>query len=114
MKLKAVPIRLVNGKQEQCEPNEASYLKFILPSDGGIQMLPVILKGSRDNSNAWTWNGDVYNPTLKPSVLVQGFVPGTRQPLRCHTWITDGKAQFLGDCSHDLVNTTVDLKDVEF
>ncbi len=29
--------------------------------------------------------------------------------VRCHTFITDGRIQFLGDCSHKLAGQTVDL-----
>lgn len=52
------------------------------------------------------WNGDFNNPTITPS-LVQG---GSKI---CHSFIRDGKIQYLGDCQHDLRNQTVELKDVE-
>lgn len=31
----------------------------------------------------------------------------------CHSFIKDGKIQFLGDCTHALANQTVDLPDWE-
>jgi len=60
-----------------------------------------ITYGARD---AWTWNGDLERPTFSPSVLVQG-PPGTR----CHSFVTDGRIQYLGDCEHALAGQTVDL-----
>lgn len=79
----------------------------------------------------WGWNGDVNKPTFTPSVLVTGknFTPNgeadfdawhdagcpTPAPtfesmdLRCHTFVTDGRIQFLSDCTHALAGQTVDL-----
>lgn len=32
---------------------------------------------------------------------------------RCHSYVRDGKIEFLGDCFHDLKNTTVELPEYE-
>jgi hypothetical protein len=32
----------------------------------------------------------------------------------CHTWINDGKVQFLGDCTHEFAGQTLDLLDVDY
>lgn len=29
----------------------------------------------------------------------------------CHSFVTDGRIQFLADCTHDLAGLTVDLPD---
>lgn len=50
------------------------------------------------------FNMDLNNPTVSPS-LVQGFVPGKM----CHSFIRDGKIQFLSDCWHELRGQTVEL-----
>jgi hypothetical protein len=70
----------------------------------------------------WTWNGDLDRPTFSPSVLVSGtqwkpdagfhkpnhhVAPGERTV--CHSFVTDGRIQFLGDCTHILAGQTVDL-----
>ena len=31
--------------------------------------------------------------------------------MACHTFVTDGRIQFLGDCTHALAGQTVDLPD---
>lgn len=69
-------------------------------------------------SKAWSFNGDFEKPTIKPSILVtwEDFVDhddhtkGTKK-YRCHSFITDGKIRFLGDCTHKLAGQTVELPD---
>lgn len=65
----------------------------------------------------WTWNGSDTAPTFTPSVLAtyDGADADTPDgiPSRCHSYVTDGRIQFLADCSHQLVGQTVDLPDWE-
>jgi len=54
----------------------------------------------------WTWNGSMDKPTFTPSLLCnQG------SDFVCHSFVTDGKIQFLGDCYHDLKGQTVEIPD---
>lgn len=57
----------------------------------------------------WTWNGSMTKPTFSPSLLVNQHDPNTR----CHSFVTDGRIQFLDDCWHSLCGQTVDLPDWE-
>jgi hypothetical protein len=79
----------------------------------------------------WTWDGSVDKPTFSPSVLVQGSkftekgqadydawkaagFPKHDDKFEsiatvCHSFVKDGKMQFLGDCTHQLANQTVDI-----
>lgn len=50
------------------------------------------------------WEIDTQTNTLGGSVLVTG--PGV-----CHSFVKNGTIQFLGDCTHKLVNQTVPLPD---
>jgi hypothetical protein len=60
---------------------------------------------------AWGFNNDVEKPTFTPSILAEW---GSRKgAVRCHSYVTDGKIQFLNDCSHDMKGQTVDLPDIE-
>lgn len=108
--MKAKPYRQdaagLEGLRE-CEPDQATHLLLHLPGPLPNRMLPVMIKGSREGTPCWTWNGDVQKPTLRPSILsrLTGVV--------CHTWITDGQAQFLGDCTHEFAGQTLDLLDVD-
>ena len=64
----------------------------------------------------WTFNGNLDLPTFTPSILATWSqwngddLPDT--PHVCHSFVTDGKIQFLGDCTHELANQTVDLPEI--
>jgi hypothetical protein len=106
--MKAKPVKLIYGEGYlPCTVEEATHVQLNMPGPIAYRCLPVILKGSRDESHAWTWNGDTDKPTLRPSILTQNHLH------RCHTWVNDGKAQFLDDCSHEQAGKTVELLDVE-
>lgn len=75
----------------------------------------------------WDYNGNAEAPAFTPSILVQGIQPLTdeerdviiaggkieKRPLLCHSFVTNGRIQFLGDCTHALAGQTVDLPDFE-
>jgi len=67
--------------------------------------------------NQWTWNGSIDKPTVRPSILTKWntrlFDPEGINGIDviCHSFITDGKIQFLPDCTHKLAGQTVDLED---
>jgi hypothetical protein len=126
--MKAKPLKLIHGEGYVDAPvAEATHVKLNFPGPVGALHLPVIIKGIRDGTNCWTWNGDTEKPTLRPSVLTEGteritdeehailMASGKVEPrsYRCHTWVNDGKAQFLDDCSHDLRGQTVDMLEVQ-
>lgn len=75
----------------------------------------------------WGYNCNPDKPTFTPSLLLSShrWTPEVttenldqwkRQPWEqvkvpfvCHSFITDGRIQFLGDCTHELAGQTVDL-----
>lgn len=77
----------------------------------------------------WTFNGDVDRPTFSPSVLVRHtkltregeamIERGDRPPdgsdrypsvdYVCHSFVTEGRIQYLGDSTHALAGQTIDL-----
>lgn len=75
----------------------------------------------------WGWNESGDAPTFTPSVLVRGTLPLSDSahaawmckkaplpppiPFVCHSFVTDGRIQFLDDCTHSLAGQTVDLPD---
>lgn len=80
----------------------------------------------------WDWNGSLDAPTLSPSVLVYsrqtlidpdlpwGDGPGQltapenkRMTPQCHTFIREGRIEFLPDCTHDLAGQTVPMDDLD-
>lgn len=109
--MKAKPVKLIYGEGYVDVPiAEATHITLNFPGPVGVLTLPVILKGTREGTGCWTWNGDTEKPTLRPSVLTQGAREDG--PYRCHTWVNDGQAQFLSDCSHELRGQTVDMLEV--
>ena len=65
-----------------------------------------------DPTNGWGWNDDLDLPTFTPSVLVDyGPLGYAGKPRRCHSFVTDGRIQFLGDCTHNLAGQTVDVSE---
>jgi hypothetical protein len=80
----------------------------------------------------WGFNGDVERPTFTPSILVRSghYSDGNttecwcnfteRTGLTsdfkctvCHSFVTDGKIQFLSDCTHSLAGQTVELPEID-
>jgi hypothetical protein len=60
----------------------------------------------------WTFNGDIIKPTFTPSLLYTiGHHPDPSDI--CHSYVTDGKIQFLSDCTHELAGQTIDLKPID-
>lgn len=60
----------------------------------------------------WGFNGDGDKPTFTPSIFVNP--PHLRGPSTrpsCHSFVTDGRIQFLSDSTHALAGQTVDLPD---
>jgi len=82
-------------------------LYFMCPGCGTEH---VIRYGGHDT---WSWNGNVLKPTFLPSVKVTYNGPdadtGGRPAAICHSFVTDGRIQFLADSTHALAGQTVDL-----
>ena len=106
--MKAKPVKLIAGVGYVPVPKEeATHVTLNFPGPVGLLTLPIITSGTREGTGCWTWNGDTERPTLRPSVLTE-----QGNYLRCHTWVNDGQAQFLDDCSHELRGQTVDMLEV--
>ena len=101
--------------------------RFRCPGCGEEHVLPVG-SGNGETYARWQFNGDLDKPTFTPSVLAMGNklvrdadgewtgewekdAAGNPMPYVCHSFVTDGRIQFLGDCTHGLVNQTVDMTD---
>lgn len=87
------------------------------------------------NAIGWNWDGNVERPTFSPSILIRSghyarhFNPANdvcwctynrehpedAAPFTCrvcHSFVKEGRVQFLGDCTHALAGQTVDLPDL--
>ena len=82
-----------------------------------------------DGSRGWKWNGSLEAPTIEPSILVRstrygpdrlsfGKYDGPHPPSEssqgvCHSYVREGRIEFLSDCTHTLAGQTVDLPDIK-
>lgn len=104
-------------------------------SDGGYSFFCPGCQEWHHVTSGWQFNGSVDQPTFRPSILVRSghYVPGYENALcwctwserypdkgeapfkcqRCHSFVTDGRIQYLGDCTHALAGQTVEMLDVE-
>lgn len=108
------------------------------PGCGEMHQVTIKVQPRGREGPLWGWNGDGDAPTFTPSVLIRGVrldmdddeldrilaeynLPTDRERLLadrrvntvCHSFITDGRIRFLGDCTHALAGRTVDLPDLE-
>ncbi len=70
----------------------------------GLHMLAV---NSTIKTPAWTWDGDLVVPTLRPSILT-----GRGTPNICHSFLRAGVFEFLNDCAHSLAGKKVPMPDL--
>jgi hypothetical protein len=56
----------------------------------------------------WTFNGDEANPSFNPSMRVLSKDAQLRY-TGCHSFLKDGKWQYLDDCLHHLKGQTVEV-----
>ena len=68
---------------------------------------------AQSNGAKWGFNGDLEKPTFVPSMLVRAEHGEGYVPFVCHSFVTNGMIQFLGDCSHENKNKTMELPDLE-
>ena len=102
---------------------EGGRLMFWCPGCDGAHQVGV----GQGEGPRWGYNGNADAPTFTPSVLVRGTTPLTDEqiplvmggermelvPTVCHSFVTDGRIQFLGDCTHALAGQTVQIPDFD-
>ncbi len=86
------------------------------------------------NSTAWGWNGSMDTPTFTPSILIKSGHyatyfkegdscwctyntkhaddPSSFVCVVCHTYITNGKIEYLPDSTHHLSGQIINLSEI--
>jgi len=106
-------------------------IAFWCPGCDGIHAVTV----EHASHPVWGWNGNVDFPTFTPSILTRftkltdkgnADIEAWREAghpkhpegfsfdhieMVCHSYVTDGRIQYLSDCTHDLAGKTVELPD---
>jgi hypothetical protein len=84
-------------------PDGTEYRWFECPGCKWGHNLPIT--GPR----AWGYNGNDDQPTFTPSILARTDFNNGKPSAICHSYVRDGKIEFLSDCTHALAGKTVDL-----
>lgn len=82
---------------------EGNSAGFYCPGCKGSHHIPI-----KDDARAWGYNGNPDKPTFTPSILYNVGKSNPRWPL-CHSFVTDGRIQYLTDSTHELAGQTVDM-----
>lgn len=79
------------------------------------------------DTTRWSWNGSFDKPTFRPSILVHQTETLSKLPPEncedlekwcneyriktplCHSYVTDGKIEYLSDCTHEFKGQTKEL-----
>jgi hypothetical protein len=87
-------------------------VKQVNTGSGQIYGHRFICPGCREEhvvGTAWTYNGDPERPTFEPSIKVTG---GPDPKYCCHSFVRDGRIEFLSDCSHAMAGQIVELPEI--
>lgn len=105
--MKALPL---DENYNPCSAADAKHVQLKFPGPFPDRRLPVILSGQRDGTPCWTWNGDVENPTLTPSIRTRADYG--KGMVVCHSFVNDGFIQFLTDSTHEYSGQTIALLEI--
>ena len=61
------------------------------------------------DGRGWSFNGDVERPTFSPSMLATCTYGEDGRKTVCHSFVRDGRVEYLADCTHALAGQTIDL-----
>ena len=101
------------GFRLNCPGCKRSHVIYTRPWDSGSYVDGV---WAAKAGHVWEFlNNDLERPTFHPSLLIyEGrWDDGEIAHPRCHSWIRNGRIEFLGDCGHALAGQTVDLPDID-
>jgi hypothetical protein len=71
----------------------------------------IFIKKEGYSGPTWEFNGDMDKPTINPSIN-HTMMSGKVLMHRCHSFVKNGKIQYLSDCTHKLVGQTVELPEI--
>lgn len=62
----------------------------------------------------WSFNNSLDAPTISPSILVRMSFKESKPQKICHSYIKEGKIEFLSDSTHALSGKTVTLDEIDW
>jgi hypothetical protein len=87
--------------------------KLLYATDGTILFWCPGCDMNHGINNTWQITGTAENPTIKPSILTKWDTGEEHTIHVCHMFITNGKIQYLPDCTHSMANKTIDMVENE-
>lgn len=92
---------------------EGGRVMFWCPGCDGAHQVSV----GEGSGPRWGYNGNPDAPTFTPSINVtyngpDAGIDGAPAAI-CHSFVTDGRIQFLDDSTHALAGQTVDIPDFD-
>lgn len=94
--------------KRRCQKTDNGGVLFECPGCGHLHC--VYVEEPSPTGSRWTWNGSLELPTFSPSILVRSnYTSIHRMDDVCHSFVREGKIEFLSDCTHELAGQTVDL-----
>lgn len=95
------------GKLRSIGNDRGEHIGYMLCCPGCERHHAVYTEAAAKPAPVWGFNGNVERPTFTPSLLVRWKEDDVQKV--CHSFITDGRVQFLTDCTHALAGQTVDI-----
>ncbi len=90
---------------------------FVCPGCGSHHVIHVEEKNA--SGAQWSFNGDYERPTFVPSINSRIGPYGDEWGVEkagaydvCHFFVKAGRIEFLGDCTHKLAGSAVDLPEI--
>ena len=100
-------------KEQQYERNGIIVTRHMYWCPGCDSVHAIAIRPSvNDNGAGWTWDGNLEKPTYEPSQLTKYTygAEGNKRTEICHTFIRQGKIQYLSDCTHSMAGQTVEMQ----
>ena len=91
--------------------NGIDYLTFKPSEEIRLIQIPVITKGTREGTGAWSWNGDLEKPTLRPSIRTSYH--NGKEMTEIHYWLNDGICDCLSDCKDGNSGKKIELLELD-
>ena len=86
---------------------------FICPGCGQYHRIPTVHNPAEGKVHpVWGFNGDLEKPTFTPSILTRWTEGEDYKKQVCHSFVKNGKIEFMGDSTHRLAGQTIELPDV--
>lgn len=96
-------------KVSEISNEKGSYI-FQCPGCGYAHKINTVKRD--DGWPVWGFNHNLESPTVTPSILVTYDHGENYEKKVCHSFVKDGKIQFLSDCTHKLAGQTVELPEI--